>query len=137
MYDLDDFGVNGETWAIGQSGAGINNRIYWDGDLYDEFFDKSIIAHWNPETKVFDRYKVNNTFYTQGTLNNSTKFNPCVMGDILGDWREEIITHDGEVDRKTGAINKVATHLIINATSFPSDYRIPHLMDDPQYACRW
>lgn len=133
IFNLDDGEMIAETWAIGQSGAGINNRIYWDGDLYDEFFDKSIIAHWNPNTKVFDRYQVNKTYYTSGTLNNYTKYNPCVLGDILGDWREEIITHDGGVDRKTGAITSVATHLIINATSYTSDYRIPHLMDDPQY----
>lgn len=121
MYNLDDQARNGSNaWAIGSSGAGVNNRIYWDGDLYDEFFDKSIIAHWNPTTKVFDRYKVNNTWYTQGTLNNGSKYNPCLLADVLGDWREEIITHDGK-------------NLIINATNYPSAYRIPHLMDDLQY----
>ncbi len=109
-------------WKIGSSGAGINNRIYWDGDLYDEFFDKSIVAHWNPEHKWFDRYQVNGGNYVIGTLNNSSKYNPCVLGDLLGDWREEIVTWDGN--------NK---QLIINATSFPSDYRLPHLMDDPNY----
>lgn len=107
-------------WKIGNSGAGINNRIYWDGDLYDEFYDKSIIAHWNPENKWFDRYKVNNGNYTIGKLNNATKFNPCVLGDLLGDWREEIVLWDGD-------------ELIINATSYESPYRIPHLMDDLNY----
>ena len=121
MYNLDDKGRNGSNeWTIGSSGAGVNNRIYWDGDLYDEFFDKSIIAHWNPTTKVFDRYKVNNGNYTYGTLNNGSKYNPCLLADVLGDWREEIITHDGK-------------NLIINATNYPSDFRIPHLMDDLQY----
>ena len=126
IFNLDDGQQIAESWAIGSSGAGINNRIYWDGDLYDEYYDKSIIAHWNPTNKSFDRYKVNNGWYTLGTLNNSTKYNPCVLGDILGDWREEIITHDGNSSTS-------ATHLIINATSYTSDYRIPHLMDDPQY----
>lgn len=109
-------------WKLGGSGAGINNRIYWDGDLYDEFFDKSIIAHWNPANKWFDRYKVNNGNYTIGKLNNGSKNNPCVLGDLLGDWREEIVTWDGNTK-----------HLIINATSYTSDYRIPHLMDDLNY----
>lgn len=133
LFNLDDGSVNGETWQIGSSGAGINCRIYWDGDLYDEFFDKSIIAHWNPSNKWFDRYKVNNGNYVYGTLNNGTKYNPCVLGDILGDWREEIITHDGAFDKSTGAVTTSATHLIINATSYTSNFRIPHLMDDPQY----
>lgn len=121
MFNCDTGEQNGSNeWKIGNSGAGINFRVYWDGDLYDEFYDKSIIAHWNPTNKWFDRYKVNNGNYTWGSLNNGSKNNPCVSGDILGDWREEIITHDDN-------------NLIINATSFASDYRIPHLMDDPQY----
>ncbi len=122
VFDCADGSMIAESWAIGQSGAGINNRIYWDGDLYDEFYDKSIIAHWNPENLWFDRYKVNNGNYTIGNMNNDTKRNPCVMGDLLGDWREEIVLWD--TDTK---------YLIINATSYPSDYRIPHLMDDLNY----
>lgn len=109
-------------WKIGSSGAGINNRIYWDGDLYDEFFDKSIIAHWNHENSWFDRYQVNGGNYVYGKLNNATKFNPCVLGDLLGDWREEIVTWD-----------EATKHLIINATSYPTEYRLPHLMDDLNY----
>lgn len=122
VYDCADGSEIAAAWAIGSSGAGINNRIYWDGDLYDEFFDKSILAHWNPSTKSFDRYKFNNTFYVTGKLNNSTKYNPCVLGDLLGDWREEIVTW-----------NEADNSLNICATSYTSSYRIPHLMDDLNY----
>ncbi|MBQ9641722.1 MAG: hypothetical protein IJV06_09220 [Bacteroidaceae bacterium] len=122
MYDCLDGSEIAPTWAIGSSGAGINNRIYWDGDLYDEFFDKSIIAHWNPTGKYFDRYKFNNGNYVWGKLNNSSKNNPCVLGDLLGDWREEIVTWN-ESDKS----------LYICATSYTTDYRIPHLMDDLNY----
>lgn len=122
VFDCLDGSQIAEKWAIGSSGAGINCRIYWDGDLYDEFFDKSIIAHWNHENGWFDRYKVNGGNYVIGKLNNSSKYNPCVLGDLLGDWREEIVTWDGDTKQ-----------LIINATSYPSDYRLPHLMDDLNY----
>ncbi len=121
---MDCFGnVIANSWAIGSSGAGINNRIYWNGDPYDEFFDKSIIAHWNASGKSFDRIQVNGSNYTPGTLNNDSKYNPCVLGDMLGDWREEIVTY-----------NSSSKALIITSTSFESNYRIPHLMDDRQYA---
>lgn len=110
------------SWAIGSSGASINCRVYWDGDLYDEFFDKSIIAHWNPTGKYFDRYRFNNGNYLWGRLNNGTKNNPCILGDILGDWREEIVTW-----------NEGDCSLNICATSYESPYRIPHLMDDLNY----
>lgn len=122
VFDCADGSMIADSWAIGSSGAGINCRIYWDGDLYDEFYDKSIIAHWNHDNKWFDRYKVNNGNYTIGTMNNGSKRNPCVMGDLLGDWREEILLVDSGTN-----------NLIINATSYPSDYRIPHLMDDLNY----
>lgn len=122
IYDCADGSEIAASWAIGSSGAGINNRIYWDGDLYDEYFDKSIIAHWNPTNKWFDRYKFNNGNYVAGKLNNSTKYNPCVLGDILGDWREEIVTW-----------NEEDNSLNICATSYTSSYRIPHLMDDLNY----
>ncbi len=111
------------SWAIGNSGASINNRIYWDGDPYDEFFDKSVIAHWNATGKYFDRIQVNGSNYTPGNLCNSTKYNPCVLGDMLGDWREEIVTY-----------NSSNNALIITSTNFESYYRIPHLMDYRQYA---
>ena len=111
------------SWAIGSSGAGINNRIYWDGDPYDEFYDKSIIGHWNAKGKYFDRIQVNGSNYAPGKLNNDTKYNPCVMGDMLGDWREEIVTW-----------NESNKALIITTTSYESNYRLPHLMDNRQYA---
>ena len=111
------------SWAIGSSGAGINNRIYWDGDPYDEFFDKSVLGHWNATGKYFDRIKVNNSNYTPGSLCNGSKNNPCVLGDMLGDWREEIVTY-----------NSGNNALIITATNYESNYRLPHLMDNRQYA---
>ena len=122
MFDCADGSEIASSWAIGSSGAGINCRVYWTGDLYDEFFDKSVLAHWNPTGKYFDRIKFNNGNYLWGKLNNGTKNNPCVLGDLLGDWREEIVTWN-ESDKS----------LCICATSYESSYRIPHLMDDLNY----
>ncbi len=119
MHDCLDGSRYSEGWNPGGGGS-MNNRIYWDGDLYDEHYDKSCIGKWDHNTLGFGRLQVNKTNYTIGTLNNSSKFNPCVLGDLLGDWREEIVT------REAGA-------LIINATSYTSDYRLPHLMDDLNY----
>lgn len=124
MFDCETGEEIAESWTIGSSGAAINCRVYWDGTLYDEFFDKSIIAHWNAINKSFDRYQVNGGNYLPGTLNNSTKKNPCVLGDLLGDWREEIVTWTEEEGQ---------TYLLVNATNYPTSYRIPHLMDDLNY----
>ncbi|MCF0198277.1 MAG: rhamnogalacturonan lyase [Bacteroidaceae bacterium] len=113
--------VIANSWALGNSGAGINARLYWDGDPYDEFFDKSLIGHWNGTG--FDRLYTNGGMYFPGTLNNGTKYNPCVIGDLLGDWREEMITW-----------NSSNNALIVTTTNIETDYRIEHLMDNRQYA---
>lgn len=121
MHDCLDGTRYSEGWNSGGGGS-MNNRVYWDGDLYDEHYDKSCLAKWDPKTKGFGRLQVNKGNYTIGKLNNSSKNNPCVLGDLLGDWREEIVTWD-----------EATRYLIINATSFPTDYRLPHLMDDLNY----
>lgn len=105
-------------------GASLNNRIFWNGDLADDYYDKSVLEYWNAEGNGFWRMQVNGGNYTIGNLNNYTKYNPCVLGDLLGDWREEIVTWD-----QSGNDYR----LIINATDYQTDYRVPHLMDDYAY----
>lgn len=56
------------------------------------------------------------------TFNNWTKQNPCLAADILGDWREEVITHT--IDN---------TELRIYVSPIPTDYRINCLMTDIPY----
>lgn len=124
MFDCKTGNEIASTWALGSSGASINCRMYWDGDPYDEFFDKSIIAHWNASNKSFDRFQFNGGNYLWGELNNATKYNPCLLADMLGDWREELITWSN---------TDGAFYLNICATNYTSNYRIPHLMDDLNY----
>ncbi len=122
MFDAQGNEVT-ET-STGSSGASINNRIFWNGTLADDYYDKSYLAVFNPQTMQLDRQQVNGTWYTFGNLNNSSKNNPCVLGDLLGDWREEIVnwTQSGN-----------DYQLVINATNYQTDYTFPHLMDDYAY----
>jgi rhamnogalacturonan endolyase len=55
-------------------------------------------------------------------FNNGTKSNPCLQGDILGDWREEVIARDWE-----------STELRIYVSTIPTTYRINCLMEDIPY----
>lgn len=75
--------------------AAMNGRIYWTGDLQDELQDhkgagKEItVTKWNDETKKFDEI-----FVGEGSHSiNSTKGNPNLQADLLGDWREEIVSY--------------------------------------------
>ncbi len=106
-------------------GGACNMRIYWNGTLSDQFFDKSVIEGFNGTGYSRIIPLVNGTNYTQGHLNNSSKYNPCVQGDLLGDWREEIVTWTEG--------GSTGYQLIINATNYKTDYMLPHLMDDFDY----
>lgn len=96
----------------------LNGRIYWDGDLLEEAFD-------SPGTESEGVVSKNGTriFQSSGCkLNNDSKNNPCAQGDILGDWREELLFRSWD--------NK-SLHLY--TTTYPTEYRIPSLWYDPEY----
>lgn len=105
-------------------GAGLSFRIFWNGTLADDFYGKNILEQWNPDGNSFGRMQVNGGNYVIGNYNNDSKQNPCVLGDLLGDWREEIVTWT-----ESGGNYQ----LIINATNYATDYAVPHLMDDYAY----
>ena len=75
--------------------ASMNGRIYWTGDLQDELQDHKgagqeiTITKWNDSTKKFDEI-----FAGEGSHSiNSTKGNVNLQADLLGDWREEIVSY--------------------------------------------
>ncbi len=65
----------------------LNFAVWWDADLQRELLDNITISKWN--------YSSSNTstlLTASGCAsNNGTKATPCLSGDILGDWREEVI----------------------------------------------
>ena len=73
----------------GPSGFTNNFRIYWDGDLLEEGLDGANSREGAARVFKGDGSIV---FTADGTANcNWTKNTPSATGDILGDWREEII----------------------------------------------
>lgn len=95
-------------WGAGSSGywdnngnelpdlkAAMNGRIYWTGDLQDELQNHKgagqeiTITKWNDSTKAFEEI-----FVGEGSHSiNSTKGNPNLQADLIGDWREEIVSY--------------------------------------------
>ncbi|MBL7743905.1 MAG: T9SS type A sorting domain-containing protein, partial [Chitinophagaceae bacterium] len=109
--------------SIGPSRPSMNHAVWWDGDLLRELLDGTKLDKWNHQTNSLTRLL---TLYQpalgSGESNNTTKANPCVTADILGDWREEIILRS--VDNN---------YLNIYTTVTPTTYRFYTLMHDPQY----
>ncbi|MDE6549319.1 MAG: hypothetical protein K2L22_09995 [Muribaculaceae bacterium] len=93
-----------------------NFAIWFDGSLNRQVFTGTKIDS-RQKGRVFTIYR-----YDVSHI-NGTKENPCFYGDILGDWREELIfpTYD-----KT-------QELRIFSTWIPTDHRIPWLMTDHVY----
>ena len=133
--DIDPAYVGAEVW--GSSGglytctgtlisaakpATVNFGLWWDGDLQRELLDGDHIDKWNPATSKIDRQlTIYAAPYNMG-YNNSTKRNPGLSADVLGDWREEVIsrTYDNQF-------------LVVLTTIIPTTYRLPTLMHDAQY----
>lgn len=104
----------------GPSGFTNNFRIYWDGDLLEEGLDGA--SSREGAARVF---KANGSivFTADGTANcNWTKNTPSATGDILGDWREEIIVRTSD--------NK---YVRVYTTNIKTNYRNYTLWHDHQY----
>jgi hypothetical protein len=105
-------------------------RLWWDGDLLSESFnsgkiekfDYSIggdINNWDYSVKRVNRI-LRTTDYQSAVL--SARNSPLFYGDILGDWREEIIQTNSSYDK-----------LLIYTTNIPTNHRIYTLPQNPLY----
>ena len=110
----------GAVSGMGATGINTNFRIFWDGDLCSETFN--YLNGKNTEGCVA-KYGSWTPIYTcAGSMtNNDTKGTPCYQGDILGDWREEII------------MRTASGNIRIYSTPTSTTYRIPTLWSDHQY----
>ena len=112
--------VNEAVAGLGATGVNTNFRIYWDGDLCSETFN--YLNGKNTEGCVA-KYGSWTPIYTMaGSMtNNDTKGTPCYQGDILGDWREEVIMRTAN------------NNIRIYSTPTPTAHRITSLWHDHQY----
>ncbi len=107
----------------------MNFGIWWTGDLHRELLDHDFLGwdegyghgwlkKWNPETEELELLKS----FDGTRSNNGSKGTPCLSGDILGDWREEVIwrREDDEALR-------------LYATPHETDHRLYTLLHDSQY----
>lgn len=103
-------------------GFDLNFRIYWDGDLCEEILNSPGTEKEAKIDKIVGS-SVNRIFTSSGAkMNNWTKNNPGATGDIIGDWREELVLRTSD-DSK----------LRIYTTSTPTSHRIYTLWHDHQY----
>lgn len=101
---------------IGRKPSSANFLAWWDGDPVRELLDGTKIDKYGTggETRLLDGSGV--------ASNNGTKSTPALSGDILGDWREEVIWRTTD-----------SRALRIYSTPTPTSVRLYTLMHDPQY----
>ena len=112
-------GVDDDT-ALYQRGIRIptNFGIWWDGDLLREMLDHETVSKYDWNTGRMRKI----ARFTGCQFNNWTKSNPCLSADILGDWREEVVTRTPD-----------SSELRVYVSPVPTSHRIPCLMEDIPY----
>ena len=107
----------------------VNMRIYWDGDLLDEYLDSPGTEKEAAVYKTGNEVGTNRSFYASRCfvsagckMDNDSKNNPGFSGDILGDWREEIVVRTSDNNA-----------LRIYTTSYPSPHGLTSLWYDHVY----
>lgn len=120
IYSFDGKMVASEKSSDGKTMRRFpaNFAVWWTGDLLREVLDGVTISKfdWNSgelvEVKTFDGC----------AWNNGTKKNPSLQGDIVGDWREEVLVRTAD-----------NTALRLYVTTVPTVYRFHTFLEDPAY----
>ncbi|GGQ81817.1 rhamnogalacturonan lyase [Streptomyces flaveolus] len=128
--DIWSGSAGAESWSSAESGirnpkgtvvhsrkpSSANFLSWWDGDPVRELLDGTRIDKYGTsgDTRLLTGSGV--------ASNNGTKATPVLSGDILGDWREEVVWRTSD--------NRA---LRIHSTPYDADTRITTLLHDTQY----
>lgn len=94
----------------------VNFRIWWDGDVGAELLDGTVIDKWDPVTETTARL-----FEPTGVV-SSWRNAPPFYGDVLGDWREEVLLETSD-----------HSALRLYSTNLPTRHRLYTLPHNPEY----
>ena len=121
MWSLESGGIRnikGEVVNPNLRTVSVNSAVWWDGDLLRELLDKNSISKYDWKTG-----RCQPIFTAQDcSSNNGTKSTPALQGDIIGDWREEVLLRTSD---------NSALHLYVS--TIPTDYRFHTFLEDPVY----
>lgn len=102
--------------------------IWWDGDLGREVLGSHGGSGWATNVMIneYDGTRlIQMSKESSYEVHSCTANRPLFFGDILGDWREEVILARQGDESSSG--------FVVYATDYPSDYSFYYLQDDPHY----
>ncbi len=117
-----------EAWAVGLWSAtgtslgatapGTNANIKWAADMSTQIVDGAI----DVTPTIVDRTRGVVLTASDTKTNNYTKGNPCLVADIFGDWREELVVRKAD-----------STAVRIYLSTEVTNHKMYTLMHDVQY----
>ena len=126
---VDEFVYDCKGEKTGQTRSGsMFEGIWWDGNLQREWINSPGGSGWGTNmmvTRVLGDRLAEFSQESSWATHGGTGTRPAFMGDIIGDWREEIILANQNADACTG--------LVGYTTNIPTDYSIYTLQQDPHY----
>ncbi len=135
MMDIDPRYPGAEAWASNNgniysayghviaakpSNMFQNFGVWWDADAQRELLDGTTVSDWNVSTSGRSNILTASTF--GAASNNGTKSTPALSGDLLGDWREEIVWRKSD-----------NSALLVFTTTISATDRRRTFLADPQY----
>lgn len=103
---------------------GTNMKIYWAGDLTTQITDGKDYLHDTKCGAVNDLVHGTMLCPPDTLTNNGTKGNPCLVADVLGDYREELLVRKAD-----------DSAICIYTTTDLSEHKLFTLLHDTQYRC--
>jgi autotransporter-associated beta strand protein len=98
-----------------------NFRIWWDGDTLSENLNREFVEKWNPATGGVTRLLTASNDGAVDSWRDAAQF----YGDIIGDWREEVVYEKSD-----------HTAIMVFTTTAPTATRLYTLPHNPEYrAC--
>ncbi|CAM4338373.1 rhamnogalacturonan lyase [Paenibacillus alkaliterrae] len=119
ILSQDTFGLmTAKGQQVDRKAPGTNMSIKWSADMTTQ-----IVSGTFDQPVVIDDWKRGRLLTAEGTSsNNGTKGNPCLVADIFGDWREELLV-------RTADSSAIRIYLSTEVT----DRKLYTLMHDVQY----
>ena len=125
----DEFVYDCKGEKTGQTRSGsMYEGSWWDGDLQREWINSPGGSGWGTNmmvSKVLGNRLIEFSQESSWATHGGTGTRPAFMGDITGDWREEIILAKQNDNSSTG--------LVGYTTNIPTSYSIFCLQQDPHY----
>lgn len=111
--------TDGRIASTSTSGVSMNMACWWDGTLLRNLQDGISITRYD-----YNKKNSATTLLTANgcSSNNGTKNTPCLVADMFGDWREELLVRTSD--------NK-SLRLYISADTV--EYRFHTFLEDPVY----